>query len=98
MLSERLEEWAHGYKAEGVQQGEALALQKQLTKRFGAMPAGVLEKIAVASPEQIDEWLSRCLMPGVWKTCLAQPHTESIFTVRKKSRLQAGIVISEYMI
>jgi hypothetical protein len=61
MLADRLEEWALGYKAEGVQQGESLALQKLLTKRFGAMPADILEKIAAASPAQIDTWLDQVL-------------------------------------
>ncbi len=57
MLAERLEEWAHAYKAEG----EALALQKLLRKRFGAVPAEVLAKIASASLEQLDTWLDQVL-------------------------------------
>jgi hypothetical protein len=65
MLSERLEEWAHQYKAEGVQQGvlqgEVLALQKQLTRRFGVIPADVLETISAAMTEQIDGWLYQVL-------------------------------------
>jgi len=43
MLAERLEEWAHGYEAQGLkkgmQQGEALLLQRQLARRFGALSA-----------------------------------------------------------
>jgi hypothetical protein len=61
MLSERLEEWAHGYEAKGMQQGEALALQKLLTKRFGAVPVVVSGLISSASPEQVDVWLDRVL-------------------------------------
>ena len=65
MLAERLEEWALGYKAEGkaegMQRGEALALQKLLSKRFGAMPSEVLTKIAEASPAQVDVWLDQVL-------------------------------------
>ena len=57
MLAERLEEWAHAYKAEG----EALALQRLLKKRFGAVPSEVLAKISVASLEQIDAWLDQVL-------------------------------------
>jgi hypothetical protein len=38
-----------------------LALQKLLTKRFGAIPADVLEKISAASIEQIDGWLYQIL-------------------------------------
>jgi hypothetical protein len=73
MLAERLEEWAHGYKAEGKQegmqqgmqqgmkQGETLALQKLLTKRFGVMPSDVLAKIAAANATQVDQWLDLVL-------------------------------------
>ena len=69
MLSERMKEWAHQYKAEGVQQGvlqglqqgESLALQKLLTKRFGVIPADVLETISAATTEQIDGWLYQVL-------------------------------------
>lgn len=61
MLAERMEEWALGYKAEGMQQGEALALQRLLSKRFGVIPSDVLAKIAGAAPEQIDAWLDQVL-------------------------------------
>ena len=61
MLAERLEEWAHGYKAEGVQQGEALALQKLLTKRCGAIPADITARIATASVEEIEAWFDRAI-------------------------------------
>ncbi len=61
MLAERLEEWAHAYKAEGKAEGEALALQKLLKKRFGGVPADVPAKISAASLEQIDAWLDRVL-------------------------------------
>ncbi len=61
MLAERLEEWAHAYKAEGKAEGEALALQKLLRKRFGAVPSEVLAQIASASLEQLDTWLDQVL-------------------------------------
>jgi flagellar biosynthesis/type III secretory pathway protein FliH len=68
-LAERLEEWAHGYEAEGVkkgrqegmQQGEALALQKLLAKRFGVIPAEITARIASASREQIELWFDRAI-------------------------------------
>ena len=56
-----MEEWAHAYEAKGEARGEGLALQKQLTKRFGVIPADVLAKIAGASTEQIDIWLYQIL-------------------------------------
>jgi hypothetical protein len=45
MLAERLEEWSHSYKAEGKADGKALALQKLLEKRFGAVPSDVLARL-----------------------------------------------------
>ena len=46
---------------EGVQLGEALALQKLLSKRFGAMPSEILTKIASASREQIEVWFDQAI-------------------------------------
>ncbi|KFB77375.1 MAG: DUF4351 domain-containing protein [Candidatus Accumulibacter sp.] len=45
----------------GKAEGEALALQKLLKKRFGAVPSDVLAKISAASLEQIDAWLDLVL-------------------------------------
>ncbi len=45
----------------GMRQGEALALQKLLTKRFGVIPPDVLARIASASQDQVEEWLDRVL-------------------------------------
>ncbi|MEF8727422.1 MAG: Rpn family recombination-promoting nuclease/putative transposase [Accumulibacter sp.] len=68
MLAERLEEWADAYKAEGKAEGraegEALALQKLLRRRFGSIPAEVLQEISRASVEQIDSWLDQVLDAG----------------------------------
>ena len=69
MLADRLEEWANAYKAEGElkgelkgkQEGEALALQKLLAKRFGVIPVEITAKIANASLASIDHWLDRVL-------------------------------------
>ncbi len=55
----------NAYKAEGKAdakaEGEALALQKLLRKRFGAVPSEVLATIASASLEQLDTWLDQVL-------------------------------------
>jgi predicted transposase YdaD len=48
-------------KAEGRQEGEQVLLQKLLTKRFGPLPAEVLEQLACASTEQIETWADRVL-------------------------------------
>ena len=68
MLSERIKEWALDYKAQGMQQGmqqgEALALQKLLTKRFGAIPQDILVRIALASQEQVEAWFDVAIEAG----------------------------------
>jgi hypothetical protein len=61
MLADRLEEWAHGYEAQGMQKGEALALQRLLTKRFGTITSDVTARIAGASVEEIEAWFDRAI-------------------------------------
>ena len=65
MLADRLEEWAHGYEAkgmqQGMQQGEAMALQRLLAKRFGVVSADVAGRIANASKEQIEAWFDKAI-------------------------------------
>ena len=60
MLSDRLEQWALAYiaegKLEGKQEGEILALQKLLSKRFGAIPADITRLISNAPLELIERW------------------------------------------
>ena len=73
MLSDRLEEWAHGYIAEGElkgkkqglqqgkQQGEMLALQRLLAKRFGVIPMEIVALISQAPLEDIERWFDRAI-------------------------------------
>ncbi len=46
---------------QGMQHGEALALQKLLVRRFGTLPASVVERIANARAELLEVWLDRVL-------------------------------------
>jgi flagellar biosynthesis/type III secretory pathway protein FliH len=46
---------------QGVGQGEALLLQRQLTRRFGPLPAAMIARIAAASVEEIETWGDRVL-------------------------------------
>jgi flagellar biosynthesis/type III secretory pathway protein FliH len=46
---------------QGMQQGEALLLQRQLTRRFGALSATQLASIAAATPAQLEIWGDRVL-------------------------------------
>jgi hypothetical protein len=65
MLSDKLEEWALEYKAEGkavgVQEGELLLLQKLLTKRFGSIPTHITAQIANATLQDIERWFDRAI-------------------------------------
>jgi flagellar biosynthesis/type III secretory pathway protein FliH len=73
MLADRLEEWAHGYIAEGElkgkqqglqegkQQGEMLALQRLLAKRFGVIPVEIVTLISQAPLEDIERWFDRAI-------------------------------------
>ena len=64
MLSDRLEQWALAYivegelkgKLKGKQEGEMLALQRLLSKRFGAIPADITSLISNAPVEAIERW------------------------------------------
>ena len=68
-LAERLDTWAQAHEQKGIEKGiergiekgEALVLQKLLTKRFGTLPADMVGKISAASAGQIDVWLDRVL-------------------------------------
>ena len=57
MLADRLEEWAHGFETKG----EAMALQKLLTKRFGEFSPDVAGRISTASKEQIEAWFDKAI-------------------------------------
>ena len=69
MLADRVEKWAHLYKAEGFQQGmekvfekgEIRALQRVLHKRFGTIPAHIDVKIASANLTDIERWLDHAI-------------------------------------
>ncbi len=69
MLSERIEQWALAYiaegklegKLEGKHEGEMLALQKLLSKRFGAITADITRLIANAPLEVIEHWFDRAI-------------------------------------
>ena len=68
-LAERFDQWALEYKeegekagiAKGIAQGEALLLQRLLARRFGPLPATVLERIAIASTTELETWGDRVL-------------------------------------
>ena len=69
MLADKVEMWAKAYiaegeikgKQEGLQQGEMLALQRLLAKRFGAIPAETIALISNAPLADIERWLDRVI-------------------------------------
>lgn len=68
-LAERMAQWAEAYEAEGLQkgvqdgrqQGEALALEKLLVKRFGAISPALTSQVAHASLAQIEIWFDKAI-------------------------------------
>ena len=65
MLSEQIEQWILAYiadaKLKGKHEGEMLALQKLLSKRFGAIPADITRLIANAPLEIIERWFDHAI-------------------------------------
>ena len=46
---------------QGLQQGEATVLRRLLTRRFGPLPAWAEERLAQASPQELERWADRVL-------------------------------------
>ena len=65
MLADKLEQWALAYIAggelKGKQEGEMLALQRLLSKRFEAIPADITRLISNAPLEAIERWFDRAI-------------------------------------
>jgi hypothetical protein len=45
----------------GIHQGETLVLRRQLTRRFGPLPAWVEQRLEEASAAQLEAWAERVL-------------------------------------
>jgi len=64
-LAEKFDQWAEEYMRQGMEkgvgQGEALLLQRQLTRRFGPLPSSVVARIGAASVPEIETWGDRVL-------------------------------------
>ncbi len=48
-------------RQEGIQQGEALLLRRQLARRFGELPPWAEERLAQADREALERWAERVL-------------------------------------
>ena len=60
-LAERFKLWEQGVKTEARLEGEALVLQRQLTRRFGPLPEWVQTRLRSASSEELETWADRVL-------------------------------------
>jgi hypothetical protein len=69
MLNERIREWGRPYREEGlrlgreegIELGEARLLKRQLTKRFGQLPAWAEQRIEEATTDQLERWSEQIL-------------------------------------
>lgn len=69
MLETNIDRWEAQAMAKGMQQGmqqgklegEALALQRLLTKRFGIVPTAIAAQIAAATQTQIETWFDAAI-------------------------------------
>jgi hypothetical protein len=64
--------WGKELFEQGERRGEALILQRQLTKRFGSLPQWAVEKIAQAQNEQLEQWSLQLLEAETLEAVFAQ--------------------------
>jgi hypothetical protein len=72
MLASRAEDWKRQWlqegrvegRLEGRLEGEATLLLRLLERRFGALPAGVRERVAAADAAALETWGLRVLDAG----------------------------------
>ena len=70
MLAERVIEWTKDWKQQGFDEGRkegrkeegGLILTKQLTQRYGPLPDWARERLAQASPTELESWAERVLV------------------------------------
>ncbi|BAZ92978.1 uncharacterized protein FOKN1_0576 [Thiohalobacter thiocyanaticus] len=59
--AEKMSTFAERFRQQGMQQGEAQVLLRQMTRRFGPLPEPVRQRIETADAEQLLEWSERVL-------------------------------------
>jgi len=59
--AQTMSRFAERFREKGMQQGEALVLERQLRLKFGALPDGVQRRIEQASEQTLLEWSERVL-------------------------------------
>lgn len=81
MLSQRMEQWAEGFIAQGEQvglekgmlKGEARLLARQLNRRFGGLPAWVEQRLNSATETQLATWSDAVLDAASLVEVFAEP-------------------------
>ena len=63
-LQEGLQEGRQEGREEGLAQGRSELLRRLLQVRFGALPAGIEARIAVAASGELERWAIRCMDAG----------------------------------
>jgi hypothetical protein len=74
------EEWKKAFE-EGIEQGEIRALRhilvRQLRKRFGQVPPGIVKRIkSTTDTPQLHRWLRRIVTVSTLKQMKIRPHEE----------------------
>jgi hypothetical protein len=61
-------------RREGIAQGKAELLQRQLTLKFGAVPADVAGRVASATGEELASWADRVLSATTLEASSSRPN------------------------
>lgn len=77
MLAERVKTWTEEWKQqgleEGISQGEAKLLRRQLVRRFGALPAWAEARLEQAGEAEFEGWADRVLDGATLEEVLQEP-------------------------
>ena len=60
-LAARVETWTQQWKQEGIQEGRAALLKRQLERRFGPLPDWARDRIRTGGSAALDKWGLRVL-------------------------------------
>lgn len=71
MLADNLENWAKRERQEGGMTKLESTLRKQVTLKFGDMPAWADQRLADASEDELDEWAVRVMTVGTLEVMFA---------------------------
>ncbi|EGV28608.1 hypothetical protein ThidrDRAFT_3600 [Thiorhodococcus drewsii AZ1] len=73
MLAERVKIWTEEWKQQGVSEGEAKLLRRQLVRRFGVLPPWAEAHLEQASEDELEVWADRVLECATLEEVLKDP-------------------------